>query len=112
MGGGEFHPSGGVGMTPKGGLITPSEGGAVHCLKQQNQKNSKENTKTHPKDVADRPPWGVMHPRVRITGWKGQRGELGREAKHEQVRRWRYETQACQNGAKGPWTRQTASKGM
>lgn len=72
-------------MTPKGGLSHHLKGEQHAASNNKTKKHSeKKNTKTHPKDVADRPPWGVMHPRVRITGWKGQRGELGREVKPEQ----------------------------
>lgn len=43
------------------------------CSEQnQNQKMQKENTKTFPKGAADRSALGVLHPRVRITGWKGR----------------------------------------
>lgn len=75
---------GGVGgHDPQGRPITTSEGGAAHCCKPQNNKKIPKK-KSIPKDVADRPPRGVMHPRVRITAWKWQRGDLGGEVKHEQ----------------------------
>ena len=82
-GGGGFHPRGGWGMDPKGGLSEHrrAEGEQRSAPNKNKPKNmQKENTKTFLRDAADRPALGVMHPRVRITGgegrWRaGQRGE-------------------------------------
>lgn len=71
-------------MAPKGGLSHHLRREQYSAQYNKTNKIQKENTKTHSRDV-ERPPWGVMHPWVRITGWKGQRGELGREIKHEQM---------------------------
>ena len=56
-----------------------------------------------------------MHPRVRITGWKGQRAERAREGKHEQMNHGLgvhgpSESRVPHMGRKDP-TRQTASFG-
>lgn len=56
---------------------------------------------------------GLMHPRVRITGWKEQRAERAREGKHEHMNdgigvHGAAESRVPDMGPKDP-TRQTAS---
>lgn len=71
-GGGDFPPGGwgGWARPPREAYHNIRRGSSTLLQTTKPQKNSKKKKKRIPKDVADRPPWGVMHPRVRITAWK------------------------------------------